>query len=461
MGGSLTPTGRMVRQVFERIESSTEEYLSQLVRLCRQPSISATQIGLPEMTELCAEIMEAYGLQTTRFSFHGAPPILLGERRGRSDRTLLFYGHYDVQPPDPVELWNSPPFEPTLREGRLFARGVADNKSPFMARLAAVKALLDVDGELPVSVKFLLEGEEEIGSPHLAPFLDAHLDRLRADGCIWGSECAVSMDGLAQISLGVKGLVYVELEACGPIRDLHSGAATSVVNPAWQLVWALDSLKDQQEKILIEGFYNRVASPSEAELQAVRRLPETDDEKKANWGVDRFVLGLAGFDLLVRDTFHPTCNISGIVSGYGGEGGKTILPSRAKANIDFRLVPDMDPADVLARLRHHLDANGFGNIRIREVIPGYKAWRTPIDDPFVRKVVQAATQAYGKRPSISPSMSASGSMHLLGERLGVPIATAGTTYPDSRFHAPNENIRVADFVSGTKHIAALLHELAE
>lgn len=449
-----------MEKIFAYIDAHQREFIEDLMRLCRQPSISAQKVGLEEMAELCVQTMRAYGLEATIIPIPGAPPGVFGERKGRSNKTLLFYNHYDVQPPDPLELWEYPPFEPTIREERLYARGVADNKGNFMSRLAAVKAYLDVYGHLPVSVKFFLEGEEEVGSPHLAPFVESHKELLAADACIWESG-GVNWEGQPHIVLGLKGILYVELEVKGANRDLHSAMATSIVNPAWRLVWALSTLKNQNEDILIEGFYEHVRPPTEAELEAVRRMPSEEEKTRANLGLSGFLLGLTGFDLRVRNLFSPTCTICGLWSGYTGEGSKTVLPSVARAKIDFRLVPDMDPADILAKLRRHLDKHGFSDVVIKPLDTGERAWRTPLDHPFVEIVADAARQAYNKEPVISPTMGGSGPMYPFGAYLGVPIASAGTGNPDSRGHAPNENIRLQDFVLGIKHIAAIMAKMAQ
>lgn len=441
------------------IEAHAPDHIEVLKRLCRQPSVSAHKTGLSEMAELCAQTLRDYGLQASLLPIPGAPPGVYGELKGRSPKTLLFYDHYDVQPAEPLDLWESPPFEPAVRDGRLYARGVADNKGNFVARLAAIKTYLDLHGHLPVSVKFFLEGQEEIGSPSLAPFVKSHTELLAADACIWESG-GVNWAGQPHITLGLKGILYVELTATGATRDLHSAMATAVVNPLWRLVWALNTLKGSDEHIQINGHYQDVRPPTPAELQLISEMPSEEEETKSNLGLSGFLLGLTGADLRVRQLFAPTCTICGIWGGYTGEGSKTVLPCVARAKIDFRLVPDMDPADILAKLRRHLDSKGFGDIAITTLDAGERAWRTPLDDPFVRTVVDAAREAYEMEPVVSPTMTGSGPMYPFGAYLGVPIASSGTSYPDSRVHAPNENIRLADFVTGIRHVAAIMAKMA-
>jgi len=448
-----------VKEIFAHIDAHMEEYIEDLKCLCRQPSISAQKVGLTEMAELCVQMMRAYGLEARLVSIPGGPPGVYGERKGKSPKTLLCYNHYDVQPPEPLELWDSPPFEPIIRDGKLFGRGAVDNKGAFMSRLAAIKAYLDLYGELPVSVKLFLEGEEEVGSPNLPPFLKAHRDLLVADACIWPGQ--VNWEHQPQITLGLKGILYVELEVRGANQDIHSGSATYIVNPAWRLVWALNTLKDVNENVLIEGYYEHMRAPTEAELEAVHRMPSEEEKIKEELGISDFLLGLSGFDLRIRDLFSPTCTICGIWGGYTGPGSKTVLPSVARAKIDFRLVPDMDPTDILAKLRRHLDKHGFSDVSITpRTSMGRRAWRTPLDHPFVQTVVQAAREAYGTEPVVLPTINGSGAMHLFGESLGVPIASAGVRYPGSQIHAPNEHVRLDDFVLGIKHIAAIMHKMA-
>jgi acetylornithine deacetylase/succinyl-diaminopimelate desuccinylase-like protein len=449
----------VLKAVWDHIDSHRSRCLADLAILCGQPSISAQKVGLDEMAGLCVGTMRAYGLKAHTIPIPGGPPIVYGERQGRSAKTLLFYDHYDVQPPEPLDLWESPPFELTARGGRVFARGVADNKGNLLSRLAAVRAWLDATGELPVSVKFLVEGEEEVGSPHLATFVAANTELLAADACIWESG-GVNWQGRPVITLGLKGILYVELEARGANRDIHSAQATSVVNPAWRLVWALATLKDQNENILIDGHYDDVRPPTAEDLEAVSRIPSEDAQTKASLGITEYLLGLSGPDLRIRNLFAPTCTICGLWSGYSGDGSKTVLPSTAHAKIDFRLVPDMDPADVLTRLRRHLDRHGFAGISVRALDFGERAWRTPMNDPFVRLVSDAARTVYGLEPVLSPTMTGSGPMYPFGAHLGVPIASSGASNPDSRAHAPNENIKVEDFVLAAKHVATVMDMMA-
>ena len=279
---------------------------------------------------------------------------------GRANRTLLFYNHYDVQPPEPLELWTSPPFQPEIRDGKLFARGASDDKGHIICRLAAIDAFLEVDGELPCNVKFVIEGEEETASTHLHEFILDHLDLLKSDACIWEFG-GVDHEGIPIQYAGLRGICYVELSVRTATQDAHSGLGGSIFpNAAWRLTWALNSLKGPDERIRIPGFYDRVLPPTAHELELLSKLPDPAERYKANtaWmGLSRGLKG--GLELEREAIFSPTCTICGISSGYEGPGTKTVQPSTAMAKVDFRLVPNQDPEEILLLLRNHLDEQGF------------------------------------------------------------------------------------------------------
>ncbi|MBI4301966.1 MAG: M20/M25/M40 family metallo-hydrolase [Chloroflexi bacterium] len=448
-----------MKKIFDYIDNHFSETVADLIRLCSQPGISAQGIGVEESARLVTAMLQESGIATQVLLPPGGNcPLVYGELAGDSPNTLLFYNHYDVQPPEPLELWTSPPFEPALYNGHLRARGAADNKGNIIARLAAIKALLAIKGSLPVTIKFCIEGDEEIGSPHLAAFVREHRPLLRADGCLWEG-AGVNWQGQPTLVLGLKGILYVELEAQGASRDVHSSLATIVPNPAWQLVWALNTLKDPQDNILIEGFYDDVRPPTSAEVDAARSLPSEEAELQQSLGLNRFVNGLTGTALTLHHLFQPTVNICGLYAGYIGEGSKTVLPAVAKAKLDFRLVPQQRPEDILSKLRRHLDKHGFTDIALSQAVEGEEPARTPLDAPLVQMVKEAARQVYPMEPVIFPTMVASGPMACFTQTLGIPTVGIGVEYPDCRMHAPDENIRLADLALGVKHLAALMERL--
>lgn len=447
-----------MQEIFDYIDEHWLEAIEDLKRYCAQPSISAQRVGMEGAASLTTELLTAYGIDSQIIPVSGGFPAVYAELAGDSPFTLLFYNHYDVQPPEPLELWTTPPFEPVVTEGLLRARGVSDDKGDVLARLLAVRAFLETRGRLPISVKFLIEGEEEIGSPNLHSLVEQNQQMLKADACFWEGG-RVSWEDRPEIILGLKGIVGIELEFHGAVRDLHSSIGTIVPNPAWRLVWALASIKDMDENILIEGFYDEVRPPTEEELAAIGALPTGDVELKRNLGISAFLKGLSGVDLNMRSILEPACNINGLVSGYTGEGTKTVLPCCAKAKLDFRLVPNQRPQDIVAKLRRHLTKHGFDDA-ILAYADGEHPARTPLDAPFVETLTQAAREVYGAEPIVKPSMTGSGPMYSFTHTLGLPAASCGVSNPDSRPHAPDENIRLADFLLAAKYVAAVMERCA-
>ena len=435
----------MTNPLTSYLEARAGEAQALLEQICRQPSIAAQNIGMAEMANLMETLLTETGFSTRRLHVEGAPTAIYGELRGDSDYTVLLYNHYDVQPAEPYELWLSPPFVPTVRDGKLYARGVSDNKGEIAARLAAIRALRAVYGTLPITLRWIIEGEEEVGSPHFGALAEQYSALLQADGCLWeGSSFDAS--GRPELVMGTKGLLYVQLDVEGTGVDAHSGAAPILPSAAWRLVQALATLRTPAGHIRIPGFYDAVLPPSEEQLAAITDQPNKDAEMREAFQVEKFVDDLTGAALLERQSFAPTCNIAGLVSGYSGEGSKTVLPAKAMAKIDFRLVPNQEPDDILARLRSHLDAEGYSDIRIT-TFGKAEPVVTPMNDPFVRRIAALAESFSGERPSVTPI--AGGTLPLLGALrrfVGVPglCAPGNATYWASGAHAPNEHIRLSD-----------------
>jgi acetylornithine deacetylase/succinyl-diaminopimelate desuccinylase-like protein len=441
--------------VLNHIDRHLDETIARLQAVCRQPSIAAQGVGMAEAAEMVRGMLIEAGAQVEVIPSAGYP-FVVGWFSGEGTKTLLFYNHYDVQPPDPLELWESPPFAAEIRDGRIYARGVADNKGNLVARLAAVEAWRAVCGTLPLNILFVVEGEEEIGSPNLGRFAAEHRAQLRADGCIWESGYKDTRER-PELLLGVKGILGVELRVQCVNRDLHSANAAIVESAAWRLLWALDSLKEQDERIRIPGFYDAVRAPDERDRAMLAAWEYDEAGELAEFGANRFLLGLTGEALKEKLLFQPTCNICGFHTGYGGPGGKTILPAEATAKLDFRLVPDQDPYDILRRLRTHLDAEGFADVEIQVEGPEFPA-RTDPDDPLVGAVVRAARRVYAAEPVVLPLMAATGPMYELCQRWGLPAVGSGIGWAGSRTHSPNENVRIEDLRQGIQHIALILDE---
>lgn len=445
----------MSEQIDRYFEAHLDDSIAELSRLCAQPSVAAQNWGLAECAGLVAEMLRKRGFQVQVMETGGAP-VVFGERRGKSDKTLLFYNHYDVQPAEPLDLWISPPFEPQVRDGVLYARGVNDDKGHLVSRLFAIDALLDAHGELPCNVKFIVEGEEEISSVHLHDFVRDHRDLLAADACVW--ECGgVDHRDLPLQQLGLRGICYVELSVETASQDVHSGLGGSIFpNAAWRLVWALNSLKGPDERIRIPGFYDPVRPPSQRDRDLMEALPEVADEYRERYHIDHFLKGLTGgVDLRIAEVFEPTCTICGLTSGYQGAGSKTVLPARASAKVDFRLVPDQTPEQVLQQLRAHLDAEGFADVKVT-LLGGEAPGRTDPDDPFVKLVVDTSAEIYDAPMQIVPMIGGSGPNHIFLEYLRLPVVMAGVGHPGSQAHAPNENMRLDLYLKGAKHIVRIL-----
>jgi acetylornithine deacetylase/succinyl-diaminopimelate desuccinylase-like protein len=442
------------------LESHLDESIQELKTLCAQPSVAAQNWGMKECALLVGDMLKKRGFSVEIMPTGGAP-VIFAERRGSTEKTLLFYNHYDVQPPEPLELWDTPPFEPSLRDGKLFARGVSDDKGHITSRLHAIDALLSRTGELPCNVKFIIEGEEETSSLHLHDFIEDHQELLSADACIWEFGGVDHRDVPVQY-LGMRGICYVELRVTTASIDSHSGLGGSIFpNAAWRLVWALNTLKGPDEHIRLAGHYDPVVPPSARDVELLQALPEEADDHRERYGLNSFLKGLTGgLELRIAEVFEPTCTICGITAGYQGEGAKTVLPAQASAKVDFRLVPDQRPEDVLINLRMHLDKHGFEDIEI-VYLGGEPPARTDPDDPFVRLVIETAEPVYNCSMEIKPMIGGSGPNHPFIHLLNLPVATSGVGYPGSQAHAPNENMRLDLYLKGAEHIARILERFGE
>ena len=422
--------------------------IEQLKELLKIPSVSATHQGIEECAEKVKEFLEEAGFKTQIIQTKGHP-VVIGEKKGKKDKTLMFYDHYDVQPPEPLDEWMSPPFEPEVRDNRLYARGVADNKGNIMARLEAVKSF----DELPTTIKFVIEGEEEIGSPHLEEFVRKNKSLLKADGCIWEAGYKDAA-GRPNMFLGAKGLCYVELRITGANRDLHSASAVVIESPVWRLVRALQTLKDDREHICIEGFYDDVKEPEKEELELAKTIPYNGDITKRLLGIDTFLLDMSDEDAVLKTLYGSSCNICGITAGYTGEGSKTVLPAKAMAKLDFRLVPDQDPVTIYELLKAHLQRHGYPDISVKLMGPLWPA-KTSFKDPFVKTVKESMDAVYDQETIIYPTMSGSGPMWLFTQ-LGIPTVSIGVGDAESRAHSPNESINLTDYQEGIQVIRELI-----
>ena len=449
------------------VTEGQEQALTELSRLCAVPSVSAKGEHLEECGTLVVELMQAHGLEASLMDVPGGPPVAFGAARcSREDApTVLFYNHYDVQPAEPLDLWESPPFELTYRDEKAFARGAADDKGHIISRLLALDAVRRANGgKLPFHVKFVVEGEEEVGSPHLGAWVEPNRALLEADVCIW-EEGGVDEKGNPFLYCGMRGIAYFELSVKTIAYDAHSGVGGSLLpNAAWRLVWALASLKDANERILLPAHYDSARLPTLRDLQLLAAAPDDEAYFRQQFELPEggFLGGAqtTGLEYRRRAVFEPTLTICGLESGWQGAGAKTVLPSLAKAKMDFRLVPDQDPDTVHASLRAHLDRQGFSDIDIR-YLGGQRPARVDPDHPLVRLAAETAQETYGKPASIVPIVGGSGPMWWFAGLLDLPITSPGIEYPGVRVHSPNEHIRLNDFTLGTRHLARLLSRIEE
>lgn len=448
-----------LEKIYNYIDANSEKFIKDLVRLVKQPSVSAKNEGLKECAEIVAQMMKKVGLLTKVIPEKEGNPVVFGEIKGKkAKKTLLFYDHYDVQPPEPLEEWTCDPFSAVIRDRKIYGRGVSDNKGNLVSRLKAVQAFLETEGTLPVNIKFVVEGEEEIGSIHLLEVIEKNKSLFSADAAIWEFG-GTDRHGRPEIYLGLKGVLSVELRAKCASRDVHSSNAPLIPNPAWRLVWALNTLKNEKDEILIDGFYGDVKKPSKEEVRYIREIPFEEEEEKKDLGLKNFLHNLTGLDAVMALLSQPTCTINGLLAGYTTLGSKTVLPNKALVKLDFRLVPEQRAKDVFDKLVKHLKNHGFGDIEVVQQ-GSTEPTRTPPSDRFVQTVIKAAEKVYRKKAVVYPTSQASGPMHLFRNILGYPVVSVGCAHEESRGHAPNENITVKGFIEGTKFIATIIRDFA-
>jgi acetylornithine deacetylase/succinyl-diaminopimelate desuccinylase-like protein len=446
---------------FDRyVERHTTAYVERLQALCRMPSVAARGTGMRAMAETVEQSMQRIGGGTRSFKVGSGYPIVYGEF-GAGSHCYIVYSHYDVQPVGQLTAWSSGPFAATVRDGRLYARGAANSKGDLVARLSAIEAYQKTFGKLPLCLRFIVEGEDGLGSPSLYRFTSENPEMLRADGCIWDDGYKDTKERLL-LSLGFKGITFLELRAYGARTDLHSKWGGVVPNPAWNLVQALSTIVSPKGVITIDGFSSYVAPFAEEDAKSLKQLEIDEAGLKREFKINHWVRGLTGRALTKELIFGPTCTICGIQTGHTEAGAKTVLPGMAVARLDFRLVPDLSPALVISLLRAHLDVRGFQDIEVNEIASAPFV-KSSIQSTVARAAIDSATEVYGGRPIVYPLDPASGP---IGAVCGVnlpptPLVSFGVSYAGSNPHAPDENIRLEDFVQGIKYFGRLIHRLAQ
>ena len=443
--------------IFNHIDSQRSAHIDRLLDYVRHPSISAHGIGVQEVADLLVQMLTDLGLDTRAVPTAGHPMVLARWDGAPGQPTVLLYGHYDVQPPDPVEAWTTPPFEPQVRDGRVYARGVADNKGQHFAQILAIEAHLRVHGKLPCNVILLLEGEEEVGSPHIAEFVRTHQDALRADLAVT-ADGQLHPSGQPTLKFGARGVVSFELRARHAKRDVHSGNFGGVVpNPIWTLVHLLATMKDPAGRITIDGFHDDIVPPSPEERDAVARLPLDLDGFKHSLGLDHLDAP-ADRPFYDRLSFHPTLTVNGLHGGYAGPGTKTVLPHEAFAKCDIRLVANQSPADILAKVAAHV-ARHAPDVELVVLHEGMFPSKTPLTSPLAAPVRQALLAAYGVEPLLYPTGFGGLPGYVFTGILDIPAFVVNYANADAANHAPDENMTLECFRNGIRAGAALLHAL--
>ncbi|MBI4588436.1 MAG: M20/M25/M40 family metallo-hydrolase [Candidatus Rokubacteria bacterium] len=443
--------------VFRYIDTHRDRFVGELCTLLRQPSISAQNVGVSECAELVRRYVGEAGAEARVIPTPGYPVVYGQVPAPGAGRSVLIYGHYDVQPPEPLELWETPPFEPSIRRGRIYARGAGDNKGQLFAHLKAVEAVLRTRGRLPLTLKMCFEGEEEVSSRNLPGFVSAHRELLAAD-VVYASDGPMHPSG-PTVYFGCRGLLYLELIARGAARDLHSGNYGGVAPaPAAHLTRGLASLWARRGKVAVAGFYDRVRKPSPADRRVLRAIPFDAESVRADLGLPPETAA-AGRAYYRRLLMQPNLNVAGLTSGYQGPGSKTIIPRVARAKLDVRLVMDQDPDEIEEKIHAHLKRHGFGDIEVKR-LGAVPPSRTPVDHPYGQAVVRAVTRAWGRRPVLFPNLGGTIPDYLFTRGLGLPSIWVPYAPHDEANHAPNESITLEGFVNGIRSTAAALFEIA-
>ena len=446
------------------LDSNHSRICEELFEFLRIPSVSAKSEHTPDVAraaEWLRSSLERAGLSATVHPTPGHPVVIAEWRNAPGAPTLLVYGHYDVQPAEPLDLWKSPPFEPTVRDGNIYARGSVDDKGQLFLHVKALEAHLATRGKLPVNVVVIAEGEEEVGSDHLEEFIDNNRELLAADAVVI-SDSAMFAPGQPSILSSLRGLAYFEINVQGPTVDLHSGAyGGAVVNPAMALARILATMHDDKGHVAIEGFYDSVRDWTPEIREQMRKLPFDEGQFRHETGASELG-GEAGFTVLERLWSRPTCEVNGLLSGYTGEGAKTVLPSKAMAKVSCRLVPDQTPAEITKAMRAHVERVAPKGVTATvKYLHGGKPWRAELKGPLYEAAKRALATAFEKEPVI---VGEGGSIPVVGdfERvLKAPVLLVGFGLPGENAHAPNEWFSEENFRIGMKAMAVFYDEYAK
>ena len=447
----------MLESVRDSVTREQDGIVTDLRKLVKHPSISAQSVGIEECASALNEIMRDSGISSNIIKLTDGNPIVYGEVKSSSKKTLLLYSHYDVQPVEPLDDWKYNPFSGVVADNKVHGRGAADSKGNVIALIKAAKAFLDTTGEPPVNLKFLIEGEEEISSINLPDFVKKNKLMLKANASLC-FDSSLNPSGTASIYAGLKGLLYLELRCKTASTDMHSGLAPIVPNPAWRLVTALSSIKNE-EKITVDGWYNDVKVPSKEDLKLVQELDYDEKMIKKEYGVKEILGNVTGKEALKKLLFEPTCNIAGIESGYTSAGSKTVLPNEAFVKLDFRLVYDQNTDDLLKKLRTHLGKRGFTDMTIYK-LGTVEPSKTDTSANIVKAASIAAENVYKKKPALFPNMWGSGPDFVFTKILKLQSVWTGCSPSYANIHAPNEFTTVKNVLDGVCYASMIIQEFA-
>lgn len=447
---------QLIKDAWKYADSHRDSFLDELKRLVSQPSVSAQGIGLKECAELVKSKMEDLGMNAKLLPVVGAPDVVYGELKAsdKKSKTLVVYNHYDVQPAEPLDEWKSEPFNPVERDGKLYGRGVGDDKGELVARFNAIRAIIDSGGSIKPNLKWIVEGEEEVGSPHLHDFVSKNKSLLKGDGCLWeGGDRSSS--GRSEIQLGVKGLLYVEFRLKVGEKDQHSMYGVIAPNPAWRLVNLLKTIKNDKGRILIDGFYDDVAKPTVDERKFLGENEFSSGGLQKVLQIDYLLKEKDDVSTVTKHLYSPTANIAGFGSGYQGPGAKTIVPKEAFVKMDFRLVAKMRAVDIERKLKRHMQKFGFNDVKV-VIYSKEDPAKTPVNSYIAQKLIGCTEMVEGVRPNVWPTIAGTGPMSLFTRELKLPTAMGvGINYAGASFHAPNEHIVIDYYIKGIKQLICL------
>lgn len=453
-----------MQEIREYVATHQQRFLDELFELLRYPSVSADpkyKDDVSRTAEFVAQKLRDAGAENVEVCPTAGHPIVYGEKLiDPKLPTVLVYGHYDVQPPDPLELWETPPFEPTVRDGKIFARGACDDKGQFYMHVKAFE-LMEATGTLACNIKFMIEGEEEVGSDNLGDFVKANTERLAADVVLISDTAMISLD-TPSLETGLRGLSYLEVAVTGPNRDLHSGVyGGAVANPATILAKMIASLHDADNRITIPGFYDDIIELTAAERKALNEAPFDETEYKKDLGIDA-LWGEKGYTTIERTGIRPTLEVNGIWGGYIGEGAKTVLPSKAHAKISMRLVPNQDSHRVTQLFAEHFERIAPDYVKVK-VTPhhGGEPAVTPTDSKAYRAAEKAIEEAFGKKPIPTRGGGSIPIVSLFEKELGLKTVLMGFGLDSDNLHSPNEKYDIANYLKGIETIPLFYKYFAE